>query len=466
MVSVARYAIYSNKSHISAIYIALSVNMQYLGVSRICCLGVAKLYQGNIKDWKIAMPELPTQKTRMDKVAALNGKQTDYTDSGPYRVPGLALRISPTGSRSWIVTARRPGKKNPSRFTLGDYRELSLSDARDKALQFKAQLREGGDPVLEKKKRREAAAQSANAEIVTLRSVSDRFLTHCRKKNRTADQQDRTLKIDVLPVLGDLPLDSIRRSDIISLIEAKAETSPVMANRILSLVRRFFNWAISVDLIGDNPAAGVKPPHAEKSRDRVLTDEEIKKVYIAAESMGKPFGPITLLLILTAQRRNEVVSMRWSEIDQDNKVWIIPADRSKNGIENRVPLSGAALKIIDAQPKIDKSDFIFPSSRSPEENPASGLSKAKRNLDEASGVINWRYHDLRRTAASGMARLGIAPHVVEKILNHASGSLGGVAGIYNRFGYDDEKRHALDAWAACIDRIVSDNKADNVVSIR
>ncbi|WP_293951386.1 tyrosine-type recombinase/integrase [Sneathiella sp.] len=412
------------------------------------------------------MPELPTQKTRLDKVAALNGRQTDYKDNGPYRVPGLALRVSPSGNRSWIVTARRPGKKNPSRFTLGDYRELSLTDARDRALKFKAQLREGGDPVLEKRKRREAAAQVASAEIVTLRSVSDRFLAHCRKKNRTADQQDRTMKIDVLPVLGDLPLDGIKRSDIISLIETKAETSPVMANRILSLVRRFFNWAISVDLLGDNPAAGVKPPHAEKTRDRVLTDDEIKKVCIAAENMGKPFGPITLLLILTAQRRNEVVSMRWSEIDQDNKVWIIPADRAKNGVENRVPLSEAALEIINSQSKIDKSDFIFPSSRSPEENPASGLSKAKRNLDDASGVNNWRYHDLRRTAASGMARLGIAPHVVEKILNHVSGSFGGVAGIYNRFGYEDEKRHALDSWAAALDRIVRGQRDDNIVAIR
>ena len=182
--------------------------------------------------------------------------------------------------------------------------------------------------------------------------------------------------------------------------------------------------------------------------------------------MGKPFGPITLLLILTAQRRNEVVSMRWSEIDQDNKVWIIPADRAKNGVENRVPLSEAALEIIKSQSKIDKSDFVFPSSRSPEENPASGLSKAKRNLDDASGVTNWRYHDLRRTAASGMARLGIAPHVVEKILNHVSGSFGGVAGIYNRFGYEDEKRHALDAWAAALDRIIRGKRDDNIVSIR
>lgn len=413
-----------------------------------------------------AMPELPTQKTLMDKIEALNGKQTNYSDTGPNRVPGLALRVSPTGKRSWIVIARRPGKKNSSRFTLGDYRELNLTDARNLALDFKAQLREGGDPVLDKQKRREAAAQEANTETLTLDGVSDRFIAHCRKKNKSADQQARTMKVDILPVLGHMPLASIKRSDVIKMIETKAGTSPVMANRVLALVRRLFNWAISVDLMSDNPAAGVKPPAAEKSRDRVLTDDEMKRIWIAAETMGFPFGPITLLLLLTAQRRDEVVSMRWSEIDFDNKVWIIPAERAKNGVENRVPLSAAATEIIEAQPKIDNSDFIFPSLRSPEKNPASGLSKAKRNLDEASGVSNWRYHDLRRTAASGMARNGIAPHVVEKILNHVSGSLGGVAGIYNRFGYEDEKRHALDAWAATIDGIVNGFKDDNVVSIR
>ena len=412
------------------------------------------------------MPELPTQKTLMDKIAALNGKQTDYTDSGGHRVPGLALRISPSGKRSWIVSARRPGKKNPSRFTLGDYREFTLTEARNKALEFKAQLRDGVDPVFDKKKRREAAAAEANAEIISLKSVSDRFIAHCRKKNRTAYQQARTMKVDILPVLGHMPLASIKRSDVIKIIETKAETSPVMANRVLALVRRLFNWAISVDLMSDNPAAGVKAPTTEKSRDRVLTDGEIRKVCMAASQMGFPFGPITLLLLLTAQRRDEVVSMRWSEIDFDNKVWIIPAERAKNGVENRVPLSAAAMEIIEAQPKMDNSDFIFPSLRRPEKNPASGLSKAKRNLDEASGVSNWRYHDLRRTAASGMARNGIALHVVEKILNHVSGSLGGVAGIYNRFGYEDEKRHALDAWAATIDGIVNGFKDDNVVSIR
>lgn len=419
-----------------------------------------------LDDWNADMPELPLQKTNMDKIAALNGKQTDYTDSGPYRVPGLALRVSPTFKRSWVVTARRPGKKNPSRFTLGDYRELTLTEARDKALQFKAMLRDGFDPVMEKKKRRTAAAVEANTEVITMQSVSDRFLAYCRNKNKSADQQVRTMNRDILPILGHLPLADVRRADIIKMIEAKAETSPVMANRVLSLVRKFFNWAISVDLMSDNPARGMEPPHKEDPRDRVLKDDEIKKVWVAAAQMGSSFGQITKLLLLTAQRHNEVVSMRWSEIDLENKLWIIPKERTKNNKAHLVPLSTAALEIISAQPTINKSNYVFPSPRTPEASPVAGLSQAKASLDELSGVTGWRFHDLRRTAATGMARNGIAPHVVEKILNHVSGSLGAVAKIYNQWGYDKQKRHALDSWASEVDRIVNGSKADNVVSLR
>ena len=271
---------------------------------------------------------------------------------------------------------------------------------------------------------------------------------------------------DVLPVWGDRPLAEIERRDVLKLLDRKADTSPFMANRLLALVRRFFNWAIEVDLLNDNPAAGVKAPHEEKSRERVLNDDELKAVWLTTDDMGRPFGPITQLLILTAQRRDEVVAMRWSEINAKDKVWAIPGKRTKNEKENRVPLCDTALAIIEAQPTIDGSDFVFPSARTPTKNPASGLSRAKRRLDDASGVAGWRYHDLRRTAASGMARAGIAPHVVEKILNHVGGTLGGVAGIYNRFGYAAEKRHALETWAAHVEGLVNGNIGDNVVPIK
>jgi integrase len=411
------------------------------------------------------MPDLPTQKSSLSKLTAVDGKQTDYKDSGRDRVPGLVLRVSPTGSKTWALTARRPGYKNPSRFSLGDYRHLSLTDARAEAQDFKAMLRDGGDPLADRRKRRAEAASEANAEPDTVGSVSTRFLNHCRQKNRTIGEQERIMRRDVLPMWGSRPLAEIQRRDVLKLLERKADTSPVMANRLLALVRRFFSWAVEVDLLKENPASGVKAPKKEKSRDRVLSDDELKAVWLTADDMGHPFGPITQLLILTAQRRDEVVAMRWSEINAEDKVWAIPGKRTKNETENRVPLCDAALAIIQAQPTIDGSDFVFPSSRTPTKNPASGLSRAKRRLDDASGVTGWRYHDLRRTAASGMARAGIAPHVVEKILNHVGGTLGGVAGIYNRFGYDAEKRHALETWAAHVDGLVSGREDGKVVSL-
>jgi integrase len=413
----------------------------------------------------LIVPDLPPQKTSLSKLTAIDGKQTDYKDSGRDRVPGLVLRVSPTGSKAWALTARRPGNKNPSRFTLGDHRHLTLTEARAKAHDFKAALRDGGDPVADKRKRRAEAAAEATAEPDTVRSVSNRFLDHCRAKNRTIGEQERIMRHDVLPVWGDRPLAEIQRRDVIKLLDRKADKSPVMANRLLAFVRRFFSWAVEVDLLNDSPASGVKAPMKEKSRDRVLSDGELKAVWLAAGDMGYPFGPITQLLILAAQRRDEVVAMRRSEINAKEKEWVIPGNRTKNGNENRVPLCDAALAIIEAQPTIDGSDFVFPSSRSPTKNPASGLSRAKRRLDDSSGVIGWRFHDLRRTAASGMARAGIAPHVVEKILNHVGGTLGGVAGVYNRFGYDAEKRHALETWAAHVEGLVSGSKGGNIVSM-
>jgi integrase len=419
----------------------------------------------------LIMPDLPPQKKRkgrpsLSKLTAIDGKQTDYKDTGRDRVPGLILRVTRTGKKSWSLVARRPGHKNPSRFFLGDFRHLTLTEARTKAHDFKAVLRDGGDPVADKRKRRAEAAAEANAEPDTVRSVSVRFLKHCRNKNRTIGEQERIMGRDVLPAWGDRPLAEIQRRDVLKLLERKADTSPFMANRLLALVRRFFNWAVEVDLLNDNPAAGVKAPHEEKSRERVLRDDELKTVWLAADDMGHPFGPITQLLILTAQRRDEVVAMRWSEISATGKEWVIPGKRTKNEKENRVPLCDTALAIIEAQPTIDGSDFVFPSSRTPTKKPASGLSRAKRRLDDASGVTGWRYHDLRRTAASGMARAKVPPHVVEKILNHVGGTLGGVAGIYNRFGYDAEKRHALETWSAHVEGLVSGDKGDNVVPLK
>ena len=404
------------------------------------------------------MPDLPQATSTFHKLASVDGKQTDYKDASGSRVPGLMLRVSPK-SKTWVLYSRLPGAKSPSRLKLGELAELTLTDARAAALEMKAQLRAGHDPQAERTERREAAAAKRTDVIDVHIEV---FGQHCLKVNRSGSEQVRTMTNVVLPEWKGRHIRSITRRDVRSLVEDKAKTAPVMANRLLALLKRFFSWAIEWDVIDANPAYGIKPVTKEVSRDNVLSDDELKAVWKAAGTMGKPFGSIIRLLMLTAQRRGEVAGMRWTEIDLDKAEWVISLSRAKNGMENRVPLTEAALAIIKDQLRLKGSDFVFPSCRTPTTRHVSGFSKAKRQIDEISGVTEWRLHDLRRTAASGMARHKISPHVVEKVLNHTNGILGGVAGIYNRFGYDDEKRHALETWAAHIERLEFGKTDDNV----
>jgi integrase len=188
--------------------------------------------------------------------------------------------------------------------------------------------------------------------------------------------------------------------------------------------------------------------------DRVLSDDELRLVWRGCEVAGWPFGDLIRLLLLTAQRLGEVSTMRWRDLDLERALWTVPAEVAKNGIANEVPLSPPAIAILAGLPPLGREGFVFPALTG-SGNPVSGFSKAKARLDrEVAARTPWRLHDLRRTAASRMAQLAILPHVIEKILNHKSGTFAGVAGIYNRFGYGPEKRQALDAWAAHLQRLI------------
>jgi len=407
------------------------------------------------------MPDLPKATSRFLRLPAIDGKRTDYKDVHGSRVPGLMLRVSPT-AKSWVLAARMPGVKNPARFTLGSLDELTLTEARQAAQAMKSAVRDGRDPQAERKARSAAAAE---ARVDLIDAHIEKFAEHCIKTNRTGEQQARTMRLVVKPAWKGRHISTITRRDVKALIDAKAEDAPIMANRLLALVRPFFAWAVERDLVSDNPAAGIKPVGKEKSRDRVLSDDELLRVWKAAGATAQPFGPVFQLLLLTAQRLNEAAGMRWSELDLDAAEWVISGERAKNGRENAVPLSARAVAILRDQKKLKGSDFVFPSARSPAEKSVSGFSKAKAALDKTSNVNDWRLHDLRRTTATGLARMKIAPHVIEKLLNHANGVIGGVTARYNRYSYDDEKRHALDAWAAHLERLETGGELDNVVPL-
>jgi integrase len=268
--------------------------------------------------------------------------------------------------------------------------------------------------------------------------------------------------------------------------------APIVANRTLAALRRMCGWAVERGLIDASPCEKVRAPAAENSRDRILSDAEIKTTWDAFGAVGWPFGPLAKMLLLTGARRDEVADARWSEIELDKKIWTIAKERSKNGLAHEIPLSDAVVKILKALPRITasekddkkagkKSDFVFTTTG---KTSVSGFSRAKEQFDavilealraeavergedadEMKAPAHWTLHDLRRTAASGMAGLGIPPHVVEAVLNHKSGTIKGVAAVYNRYSYADEKKAALEAWARKLDAIVSGKPAGNVVDL-
>lgn len=410
--------------------------------------------------------------------------QVDHFDAG---YPGLALRVSYGGGKSWTYHYRIQGKQR--RMTLGAFPMMTLADAREACRDAKSKLDNSIDPAAAKMEAKQAAKLAAEPEKVdTVRSVGEDFIRrYCKPRNRTADEVARMFENHLYPDLGERPIESVTRMDILRLLDRAEEKGlGAGANRILANVRRMFGWAVERGKIGATPVVNVKAPAEEKSRDRVLTDIEVVAFLRASEQAGDPFGPLFKLLLLTAQRREEVAAARWAEIDLTERLWSLPAGRVKNGRAHVLPLSDQALALIAALPSRGKSEFLFPARfarvKAAPPRPVSGFGRTKERLDalmleqlqKMAGergastddvtLADWRLHDLRRTAASGMARLGTPIHVTEKVLNHVSGVVSGVAAVYNRHSYRDEMRSALQAWANSLDALTRDIPS-NVVRI-
>jgi integrase len=246
----------------------------------------------------------------------------------------------------------------------------------------------------------------------------------------------------------------------------------VQAGKMLTRLRTFFGWAVANNFAFSDPTAGIRRPAKEAQRDRVLMDKEISAFWTATDGLGYPFAPLFRLLLLTAQRQSEVGGIRWAEFDNPESptVWTIPGSRAKNGKPHIVQLNALAAEVIEAVPRIEGQDLLFSATG---KTPASGFSSAKERLDsrmlaalreiagEAADLPPWTLHDLRRTATTGMARLGIAPHVADKVLNHTAGTIRGVAAVYNRFQYSAERKAALEAWGRFLEGLV--RPAPNVV---
>ena len=381
---------------------------------------------------------------------------------------GFYLVVQPSGAKSWAVRYRHGGKTR--KHTIGTYPAFGLGKARASAEEALRSVAQGIDPATE----RAAVKAESRRKPDTVRAVVEEFIErYAKRKNRSWQETERVLEKEVLSHWGDRDLSSITRRDVLELLDGIMDRgAPYLANRVLAAVRKLFNWAVERGIVEATPAAKIKAPAKETERDRVLNDDEVRSLWSAWSEQDWPFGPLFKLLLVTAQRRDEVANMRWCDLDRDNRVWILPRELTKSDRSHEVPLSPLALEIINSLP--EAGDFVFP-SRAGRDRPVSGFSKAKarteqmvtKRTEKEDGTIkasDWRLHDLRRTAGTNMARLGITVDVIGRVLNHSSGR--GVTGIYDRHSYLPEKRRALDAWAAKLESIVSRDGANkNVVPI-
>jgi integrase len=379
--------------------------------------------------------------------------QLDITDT---LLPGFTLRITSKGRRTYSLLYWFNGKK--VRYTVGDAALMTLADAREAARAALRQVARGVDPAAIKKARR-AGGSASDTFIAITAAYLERHLTP-NTRPATIRETTRILNVDVLPLWSNRPIGEITRADVENLLDTiggkrkgnqAKHAGQVQANRTLARLRSFFNWAVNQDIIAASPAAKVRPRIKEYARDRTLSDDEIKAFWAASTALGWPFGPLFKLLLLTAQRRAEVGRANWNEVDLENKLWTIPRERSKNGVANEVHLSAPAIEILNALPT--KRGLIFSTNGA---RPVSGFGHAKARLDRLMNVeADFILHDLRRTATTGLAALKVPPHVADKILNHTAGTISGVAAVYNKFQYSEERKHALDAWGAYIAGLVA-----------
>jgi len=368
-------------------------------------------------------------------------------------VPGLALRIPATGRKVWLLAYRMPGSRQKIWHTIGPLGSVpSLTDARERARVILADAAKGTTPAVSKR------------AAMTFGEARDRFLAEGERRWRanTIKSYRQSLRTN-LAVWDRRPLREIGRRDVLEAINDKAQKgAPIAAARMLVRLRSFVGWAIAADLIEADPTANVRKPAQDGRRDRVLTDAELVAFWRATERHGSIYACLRMML-LKAQREAETAGMRWHEIDFDERIWTIPSERAKNGKAHIVHLNSLAIETIAKMQRIDGTDLVFPGQR---KKPVNGWSSVKKVINDAMGDCPpWVFHDLRRTAATTMARLNVRAEIVEKLLNHSGSHLGPIASIYNRHQYLDERRGAIEAWGNFLDSLIRPAPS-NVVALR
>lgn len=374
-------------------------------------------------------------------IANLNPPEEGRVEIWDTIVPGLGVRAGKR-RKMFVVMIRLRGRVR--RITIGAFPGIGVAEARARARESIEQAQNGIDVVARK---RAVAAHEAKVRENTVASTIEQYIDkYAKRRQRSWLQTKQVLQKYLVKPYGERALSDLTRTDILRVLDdIEAQGYTTAANRTLALAKTYFRWCIERGLIDQSPAAHIRPPSKEVSRDRVLTDAELRRVWFGAVDAGYPYGDIVRLLLLTAQRRDEVASMRWEELDLEDRVWTISASRNKSARLHTVPLSPTVVELLAAIHRV--GPLVFPASNNPSgDNAFSGWSRAKRRLDEACNVQKWRLHDLRRTAATGMARAGFPPYVVERVLNHTTTCSGPLASVYQRYEYAKEKADALSIW--------------------
>jgi integrase len=416
-------------------------------------------------------------------------------------VKGFGLKITPAGGKVYVFQYRitRPGdtKRAPAkRYTIGKHGKLTPDQARKRAKGLAEMVERGIDPrkveqagyAAEDETERLAAEKARLDGQLAFENVAVRWLDHYENEKARRPSSVNLAKLVVnrylQPRLAGKPMPHIGRADLQPILDAIPVKRRGIRRAVFAYASILFGWAHKRGDIDVNPLMAMAKPDAPDARDRVLADDELAAVWTGANSLPAPFGPFFRLLILTGQRRSEVSGMGWAELDRATATWTIPAARAKNKAAHIVSLSPATLEELDrlalaAQVKAKapdqdgkrwpKASYVLTTTG---RTPISGITKAKNALDAAATDARdgqpleaWRIHDLRRTMATGFQRLGVRFEVTEATLNHVSGAKGGVAGIYQRHDWRDEKQSALEAWARHVAAIIAPADADNVVPI-
>ena len=372
------------------------------------------------------MPKRALTAVAVERIKPPARGQVEIFDRG---YPGFALRVSYGGGKAWSMFYRHGGKLR--RLTLGLYPAMGLAEAREAWRETRKLVAMGQDP-----------AQSAIKAGDTINSVIADWLKRDKRDAKASSlyQTRSAINRDVLPVWNGRLIDTISKRDVIELLDRIIDRgAPGKARSVHAHLHRFFKWAVGREIIPISPMDGLECPVTANRRDRVLSDDELVKVWGAADD--GPFGDILKLLILTGARREEITQLRWSEV-AGNTI-SLPGERTKTGEPRLIPLSGPATALLKGAPR-NGCDFVFTADG---KRPVNGWSRAKRRLDAATNINQpWVIHDIRRTVATGCQRLGASLQSVEALLGHTAGSRAGIVRVYQVHDFAAEKRQAVEKW--------------------